>query len=381
MNPRLAAALAATLLVAACGERSGPPAAPPSARDTLAIEAGPELLKRLTIDTVGRAEVREMLRVPGRVEVDERRVARVGSPVTGRITEIDASVGQNVRRGEVLASLSSTELSGAQLGFLKSYSQRLLAERAAARAQQLFDADVIGQAELQRRQSELVQADAELSAARDQLKVLGMSDTAILRLAANRTVNSVSQVVSSIDGTVIERKVTQGQVVQPADTVFVVADLSSVWIVADVPEAAAGSARVGQSIEVEIPAIPERRLRGELAHVAATVNPETRTVRVRMDLPNPAREYKPGMLVSVMIKGAPQERPVLPAGAVVREENRDFVFVQTGPSTFALRPVTLGAELEGYRVLVSGPRPDEPVVVEGAFHLNNERRRRNLQGG
>lgn len=381
MSPRLIAALGCALLVVACGERSGAPAASASPRDPLAIEAGPELAKRLTIGTVGRAEVRETLRVPGRVEVDERRVARVGSPVTGRITEIDASVGQNVRRGEVLASLSSTELSGAQLAFLKSYSQRLLAERAAARAQQLFDADVIGQAELQRRQSELVQADAELSAARDQLKVLGMSDAGILRLAANRAVNSISQVVSSIEGTVIERKVTQGQVVQPADTVFVVADLSSVWIVADVPEAAAGAARVGQAIEAEIPALPDRRVRGQLAQVAATVNPETRTVRVRMDLPNPERDYKPGMLASVMIKGPPQESRVLPAAAVVREDNRDYVFVQTGPASFVLRPVTLGAEHEGYRVLVAGPRPDEPVVVDGAFHLNNERKRRNLQGG
>ncbi len=381
MKLRPIVVLAAALLVAACGERSGAPAVPPSPRDPLAIEAGPELLERLTIATASRAEVREVLRVPGRVEVDERRVARVGSPVTGRITEIDAAVGQNVRRGEVLASLSSTELSGAQLGFLKSYSQRLLAERAAARAQQLFDADVIGQAELQRRQSELAQADAELSAARDQLKVLGMSDAAIVRLAQNRTVNSVSQVVSSIDGTVIERRVTQGQVVQPADTVFVVADLSSVWIVADIPEAAAGGARVGQAIEAEFPALPDRRIRGQIAQVAATVNQETRTVRVRMDLANPERDYKPGMLASVLIKGAPQDSRVVPAGAVVREDNRDFLFVRTGPASFVLRPVTLGAEHEGQRVLVAGVRVDEPIVVDGAFHLNNERRRRNLQGG
>jgi cobalt-zinc-cadmium efflux system membrane fusion protein len=357
----LAAALIGTLAIAACGEKAALPAAQPAVRDPLAIEATPELLKRVTVDALGRAEVRDLLRVPGRVEVDEMRVARVGSPVTGRITDLEATVGQNVGRGQVLASLSSTELSGAQLGFLKSYSQRQLADRAASRAQQLYDNDVIGQAELQRRQAELVQADAELSASRDQLKVLGMSESAIAKLAANRTVTSASQIVSSIAGTVIERKVTQGQVVQPADTVFVVADLSSVWVIADIPEAAAGAVRVGHTIDVDIPAIPDRRIRGQLAQVAATVNPDTRTVRVRMDMPNQEREYKPGMLASVMIKGVPQDRRVVPVAAVVREDNRDYVFVQTGPAGFVLRQVTLGEEYEGNRPLVAGPRVYEAM--------------------
>lgn len=326
-------------------------------------------------------EVRDALRVSGRVEVDEARVARVGSPVTGRITELEATVGQNVRRGQLLATLTSTELSNAQLGYLKAYSQKMLAERAAQRAQQLFDADVIALAELQRRQSELVQADAEVSAARDQLKVLGMSEAGLIKLAASRTVNSTSHVVSSLEGTVIERKVTTGQVVQPADAMFVVADLSSVWIVADIPEQNAGMMRIGETVEAEVAALPGRRIKGQLSFVAATVNPDTRTVRVRMDLPNPDRELKPAMLATVMVRGKPQQQTIVPAGAVVRQENRDYVFVQTAPDTFQLRQVALGAEYEGNRVLVGGLRDGERIVTDGAFHLNNERNRLALQGG
>ena len=110
--------------------------------------------------------------MPGRIEADETRLARIGAPVPGRITDLQAREGDTVKRGQPLAVLNSTELSTAQLAYLKALSQRSLAARAASRAQQLLDADVIGAAELQRRQAELAQAEAEVNAAGDQLKVL-----------------------------------------------------------------------------------------------------------------------------------------------------------------------------------------------------------------
>ena len=99
-----------------------------------------------------------------------------------------------------------------------------------------------------------------------------------------------------------------------------------------------------------------------------------------MELPNPEREFKPKMLASMLIKGKPQKRLTLPAQAVVREENRDFVFVRTGENAYRLQPVQLGAEYDGRRVVVSGLGESAIVVVEGAFHLNNERKRRELSG-
>lgn len=382
MTSRLATAAAAALVVATlagCG-KSGVASSPGPASDPLMVIASRETLETLAFGSVGSSDVREQLRVPARVEVDETLMARIGAPVTGRVTDLAATVGQNVRRGQVLATIYSTELSTAQLGFLKAYSQRALAERSAGRAQQLLDADVIGTAELQRRQGELSQADAEVSAARDQLKVLGMSEAAIQRLERSRTVNSVTQIVATVNGTVIERKVTEGQVVQPADGVLLVADLSSVWIVADVPEQNAGFVRVGESVEVEVAALPGRRFAGRLAFVSPTVNPETRTVRARIDLPNPDRELKPAMLATMLVKGRSERRSVIPASAVVRDENREYVFVRTGEVTFQARQLSLGAELEGRRIVMSGLREDETIVTDGAFHLNNERKRRELEG-
>jgi cobalt-zinc-cadmium efflux system membrane fusion protein len=375
---RSIAVLAAAGLLAGCGEKAPPPAAAP-ARNPLAVAAPAALLPQLKVGAVPTIEVRDTLRVPGRVEVDEQRVARVGSSVTGRVNDIEAVVGQDVKRGQRLATLTSTELSATQLDFLKSYSQKILADRAAQRAQQLFDADVIGQAELQRRQAELAQADAEVSAAHDQLLVLGMSERGVRELAASRKVNSFSTVVSSISGTVIERRVTQGQVVVPADTMFVVADLSTVWLVADVPEQRAELLRLGDTIEAEIAALPGRRIQGTLTFVAATVNPETRTIKVRMDLPNAAREYKPAMLATVLIKSRPQKQRAVPVQAVVRDENKEYVFVETGQGQFLLRQVALGADHDDHRVLIGGLREGEKIVLDGAFLLNVERQRQLTQ--
>ena len=375
---RILVLLAAALLAAGCGDKPAEQAAAP--RDPLAITPNAELAARLQTGAPGLVEVSETLRVPARIEADETRLARVGSPVTGRITDLEAREGDTVRRGQVLATINSTELSGAQLSFLKATSQRGLAARAAARAQQLLDADVIGAAELQRRQAELAQAEAEVNAARDQLKVLGMSSAALERLAETRSINSVTQIVATIAGTIIDRKVTEGQVVQPADGVFLIADLSKLWVVADVPEQNAGSVRVGEAVSVEVAALPEHKVAGRLTFVAPTVNPETRTVRARMELPNPEGGFKPKMLASMLIKGKPQRRLALPAQAVVREENRDYVFVRTGENAYRLKPVQLGTEHDGRRVVLSGLGETETIVVEGSFHLYNERKRRELSG-
>jgi cobalt-zinc-cadmium efflux system membrane fusion protein len=374
--------LAVAALAAGCGKKEPPkPAAKVAAPPPNSISAGPELSSRIALGDATWLEVRETMRVPGRVEVDEARLARIGSPVAGRITDLDATVGQSVRRGQVLATLNSTELSSAQLNFLREQSQRLQALRATERAEQLLKADVIGTAEVQRRQSELTQAEAELNAARDQLKVLGMSEGAIQRLAETGTITSRTQIVASVSGTVIERRITEGQMVQPADSVFLIADLSHVWIVADIPEQASGVARVGEPAAAEIAALPGQQVRGKLAFVSPTVNPETRTVRARMNLANAEGLFKPAMLASMLINGKPQKRQVVPAGAIVREENRDHVFVQAGGDAYQMRPVSLGPEHEGRRVLLEGLRDGERIVVEGAFHLNNERKRRALVTG
>jgi cobalt-zinc-cadmium efflux system membrane fusion protein len=299
----------------------------------------------------------------------------------GRISSLAVREGQDVQRGQLLALLNSTGLSGGQLQLLKAISQRQVSLRAVERARLLLKADVIGSAELQRREAEFSEATAELDAARDQLLLLGMPEDALRELEKTRTINSVARIVASMDGTVLDRKITVGQVVQPADTVFEIAELSSVWMVADVPEAAAGHLAVGQTVEAEVGAFPGEIVRGQLSFVSATVNPDTRTVRVRMDLPNPNRKYKPSMLATMLLKDQLERKQVVPSTAVVREGDNEHVFLQIGADTFQLREVVLGPEYSGRRVVVEGLHGGERIVIDGAFHLNNERRRLAQRGG
>lgn len=374
----LPALLLATLL-GACQEKQPAPAIA-VAVDPSIVTVSPELFKRLTITAVGEGDMAETLRVPARIEVDEQRVARIGAAVTGRLTEIHAELGQRVHRGDVLAKLHSAELSSSQLSYLKALSQEGLQSRAVSRAKLLFESDVISAAELQKRESELLQAQAERQTSHDQLNVLGMTENDIDKLARTRSVHSLSSVTATLDGAVIERKVTQGQVVQPADALFTIADLSHVWLVAEIPEQQAGLVRTGGVTEAEISALEDQSIKGRLIFVSDTVKPDTRTVTARMDVVNTDHRIKPGMLASMLIRGTVHKHVMVPVVAVVRDENHDYVFVQLDAQHFQLRLVKLGQENAGVAPVLEGLAVGEKIVTEGAFHLNNERRRKELEG-
>lgn len=348
--------------------------------DPMQITLDGNLRKRVRVGEPEWTQVGATLTVAARVEVDETRVTRVGSPVMGRIASLHVREGQRVRTGQVLATLNSVGLSDAQLSFLKALSERMVAERAVQRAQLLLKADVIGSAELQRREAELSQATAELAAARDELELLGMSPEDINSLERTRNIRSISRIVSSSDGTVLERHVTIGQVIQPAETVFEVADLSHVWLVADIPEQIAGSIVEGMAVDAEVAALAGQKFSGVLSFVSATVTPETRTVRARMELDNPSRRLKPAMLATMVLKNQTEPRQIVPISAIVREDNVEHLFVALDDDTFVLRPVTFGPEYGARRVLLEGVREGEKIILDGAFHLNNERRRRAVRG-
>jgi cobalt-zinc-cadmium efflux system membrane fusion protein len=386
---RVAIAAAVSLALAACGDKEASPpaaaagdAAKGAARapsDPGLVAAPAALVERLQLAPVEQRPVSEPLSVVGRIDFDEQTVARIGASVTGRVTELAGAVGQSVRPGQVLAQLHSTELGQAQLGYLKANAQYDLASKAVERAKLLLAADVIGSAELQRRENELQVAQVEKRAAADQLRVMGVSPREIQRTVETGAITSTSSVVATAAGVIVERKVTKGQVVQPADVMFIVADLSRVWVVAQVPEAQIGRVQPGQAVTIEVTSVPEP-VRGRVAWIADTVNPETRTVTVRTEVDNPKRQLRPEMLANVSIAPAPVDRLVVPSSAVVRENNQEHVFVRVSDDRFRMVRVTLADETDGLRVVQSGLKGGERIVVDGAFHLNSERLRAQTEG-
>jgi cobalt-zinc-cadmium efflux system membrane fusion protein len=348
--------------------------------DANTITLDEHLRQRVRVALPEFRDVSSELTVPARVEVNATQTSKIGAPVLGRVTQVLVEEGEEVREGQKLAVLYSTGLNDAQLDFLKALSQKQVAERAVARARTLLDAGVIGSAEMQRREAELLQFTAELEAAREELALLGMPPDAILELERTRSLKSVAWVISNRDGTVIHRRAAVGQVVQPADTLFEIADLSSVWVVADVPEKEIGHISIGLPASVEFDAIPGWRISAKLTFVSPLVNPETRTVVVRVELENTQRRLKPAMLASMTFHGHPKRMLCLPQESIVREDSAEYVFVRTDAHKFSRIPVSTIAAGRFGRAVLEPDLAGKEVIVAGAFHLNNELRRRNVRG-
>ena len=347
--------------------------------DPYLVELSADLQKKVTLMKVGQADIREELRIPGSIQVVEQRIAKIGAPVTGRITDIDAVLGQYVQKGQALATLNSTELAQNQLVYIKALQQIDLQTKAVERARVLLEADVISKAEVQRREVELSAAKADLNAAGDQLQVLGMSSQGVVNLSKTSKMHSFSTVTARISGTVISRKINLGQVVQPADELFIVADLSKVYAVAEVPERQIDLIEKGQEVDVLIPSINQKPIKGKLVYISDIVNPETRTVMVRSELSNLNREIKPDMLVSMLVQSKPIAKLSVPVKSIVRQNDKNYVFVQISANKYRLREVMVGDDYNGMLPIASGVEEGETIVADGAFHLNNERKRKELE--
>jgi membrane fusion protein, heavy metal efflux system len=364
-----------------CGKPSAPVAAEAAkpAGDPLQIQVEPSMASRFKVADAAMSNIVPIQEVPGRIEANERQVTRIGASVTGRVTDLLVEVGDRIKAGQPLARVASPELTQAQMAFLRAHSNAGLAERAVDRARQLFQADVIGAAELQRRESELSVARAEMRALSDQLKLLGISGAPLEALRDQGALQSHAPILATQSGVLLERKISNGQVVQPGDHLFTVADLGNVWVSGALPEQTARSVRMGQQVDIEVPALGNRQLSGRIIYVGDAVSPETRTVPFRTQVDNLSRDLKPQMLATMRIRGEATSELVVPQDAVIRESDRDHVYLKVGEGTFRFTPVELAPAHDELRPVRKGVKLGDPVVVQGAFHLHNERKRAELQ--
>ena len=375
------------LLLAGCGTEgsdSAPTekasqAAADDERDINSITVRPELADRLKIGQPTLIDLADKIQVPSRVQVDEERTAQIGSYVTGRIINLFVILGDYVKAGDRLARITSPDLTQSQLAYLRAVSRVVVTQKAADRARHLLAADAISVAEVERRQSELEIARAGLGAATDQLRLFGMSDAELKELNKTGKVLPWLDIKATREGYVIARNVIVGQVVQPADPLFQVSDLSHVWVVGDVPEQIARDVRLGQHVEINVPAIGANFLDGVIIFVSDIVNRLTRTVMTRVLVENADRKLKPDMLANMHITDTQNKTLVVPEAAVVRELNQDYVFIAVSNDRFQRVPVELGSEVAGFRPVLNGITIDHRIVLEGAFHLDSERKLAELE--
>lgn len=332
----------------------------------------------LLVQPVERREYRTTRDFPGTVEPNEHALAEITTLVRGRVIDVYADLGREVKAGTLLALLYSSELGMAQSAYLKATAKLNVADRAFRRAELLLREKVIGLAEAQRREGEMLSLRAERQEAKDRLLLLGLTDEDLRNLDRKHTIRSHVPVLAPFDGRVIARNLTKGEVVETTEKLFVVADLSNVWVTAVIPEKDIPYIRPdltgpGQTVEVHVAAYPGEVFHGRITYVGDVLDPATRTMRLRLELPNPERKLKPAMYASVRVYSEPEPNVLLiPEAAVQRDRDRQFVFVQREPTLFEARDVKLGPSNGQDIKVLDGLLEGESIVTNGGFVLKSE---------
>ncbi len=309
----------------------------------------------------------------GKVSVNETRLAHVGPRIPGRAVEVFANPGDYVKKGQPLAVIDSPELGEAQSQYLKAKTAFEIAEKSFERAKIVLEGKVISTGEFQKREGEYLSAKTELKATEDRLHLLGMTEKEILAIGKEHTINSKVAIYSPISGAVIERHLTLGEVVEPVKPLFTVADLSNLWVIADIPEADIPKIKKGQSVAIVVSPYPEKVFKGKISYISDVIDPETRSVKVRAEVDNAKGTLKPEMFATVRISTSEREKALaVPESAVQREGDKSIVFVAVDERAFEQRVVEIGPGMDGLHRVFSGVKEGERIVVKGAFTLKSE---------
>lgn len=337
------------------------------------VIANANMLKQIKFEVAKIIPIKRTLDIPGSIEVKQKLLARIGSPVQGRIIEINGELGNTVKKGDILAVINSTELAKQQLAYIKAVQMVELKTKAYERAVLLFDADVVSEAQKLQRKTELSSAKADMEASKDQLFVMGMTVEEIEAITSETQIDAITNIVAKIDGKIIKKNVNVGQVVDPTEDIFTIAMLDEVWGVAQIPERQIGFLTEGDDLLIDVPAYEDKLVEGKITYLGDIVDPVTRTVTIRTEIDNNNGLLKPDMLITMKVSGMKIEKVGVPINAIVSIDDSPNIFVKTGKDKFLLRPVTLGIKNKEFVHIDDGLLEGEEVVIDGAFHLNNER--------
>lgn len=365
------AALTMALVAAAC---SGPEAArgadSASAPNSGAFTLTAEQRQRIHLVQVEPTSFRPMVEATGNVAFNGDKSTQVLSPVSGPATRVVGMPGMRVTAGTPLAYVSSPDFAEAVANYRKAQTAYRNAKRIADRDSALFKNDALARGELEQAQADVAGAAADVDAAVESMRALGVEESQIDAVREGRT-SAISAIVRSpIDGTVVEKLISNGQLLAAGNTpCFTVADLSSMWVVANVFANDLPDVTVGAPVDVYTD-VRRAPIQGRVDYIAALADPGTKAVQVRVVAPNLNQVLRKDMFVRVQIKSATEHRGMLvPVSAVLRDDqNLPFVFVTKGTG-FERRRIDLGARMADKYEITSGLQPNEQVVTEGALFL------------
>ena len=357
-------------------------------------EAGPRTFRptpaqwsMLSIVPVEEKPFRVLDTTEGKIAVDEDNNTPIFPPYSGRVIRLFAKPGDQVRQGQVLFTIEAADMVQAQNDFLaaraavnKAQSQVNLTQTNASRQRELFRQRAVAQKALEQAEADLVAAQndlrtaqAALEAVRSRLRILGKSDQDIAAFESKGSISPETPIHAPLAGTIVQRKVGPGQYVGSgaSDPVFVIGDLSRVWLVASVRETDAPRMRVGDPVEFSVLSLPDRVFTARISYVAALVDPGTRRLPVRADVDNPEGLLKPEMFANVRIlTGAAETSPAVPREAIMQEGGTARLWVVHDDDAVELRPVKLGLSKGDLVQVLDGLKPGERVVTRGSLFID-----------
>jgi cobalt-zinc-cadmium efflux system membrane fusion protein len=357
----------------------------PAAPATDLITVDEKQLQQISTDAVKQRLVTVDRKATGKIGFNEDRMTPVFTPYAGRVIELLANKGDDVKVGQPLVVLESPDYIAAQNDLASARSDVAkakigldTAKAGAERARRLHDQEALATKDLQqaeadfaRAQDETHRADTALASIVNRLSLFGKGPEDIAKLEEHPD----RQVVlpAPIPGTIVDRKIGSGQYVKPdsPDPLFLISDLTTLWVLVDVFESDLAGIRLNTPVEVSVAAYPDRVFPARISFISPTVDPTTRTVRVRCLVANPNGLLKPDMFATIKMGSALQAAmPTIPSSAVVAEGNDSLVFVSEGPGHFRPRRIQVGREIEGGFIVDSGLHAGEIVATRGALLLS-----------
>ena len=356
--------LTVVTILAGCGKKD--PATeqhndPPTA-DVVELDSAQQAAAGLRLGTVGPLPP-DTIYLTGTITFDAARVSHVGSRIQGRIRRVQVDIGTYVTAGDTLVVLDSPELGGAQARWAQARVARDVAARNFERTERLFRDGIVSERRRLEVEADLRERDAELAAALQALSALGAEP--------DTTGSGLFVIRAPLNGEVVEKHATVGEVVGPETSLFVVGELNRVWLLLDLYEADLRRIRVGLRARVVADAYPDQSFDARVALISSVVDTVSRSVKVRLEIPNPRHMLKPGMFARAAVAlDATAGTLGIPHAAVQSVDGREVVFVPAGGSRFRVRPVRLGAPRAGGWVeVLDGLAANDSIVVGGAFAL------------
>lgn len=311
----------------------------------------------------------------GNIDFNEEMSVQVFAPYQGRIVALFGSVGDDVKKGQTLFTIDSPDLLQAESTLISAAGIAQLDAKNLERLRDLYTTRAVSQHDVEQAVSDEQTAEGNLRAARDAVRLFGKSDADIDRIIADRSADPTLVVPSPIDGRITARNAAPGLFVQPGNTPapYTVADIDTMWMLANVTETDSPAFRVGQKVQVRLDAFPGRVFDGTIRTIGATVDPNTRRVLIRSEVKDPQHQLRSGMFATFVIQvGEPARSPAIPVDGVVREGDGTMtVWVTADRRRFTRRTVKIGEERGGYRQILDGVQVGELVATEGALFLSN----------